>query len=370
VFIDAVQQTHTYIHTHTDTQLVGKVLIDAVQQGVGEEWTEEMEKAWQEHWTKTCKVLMDSVEGAKNYGDTMIKLWSDVKARTNPTVFGVYMRKNLLVGTQWVVTMSQMMVERRQGKVSSRANHHNNAGQTNGQSDAKSFLDNATGGKSNNKNNGHVTKQKDDKAKSAISSVLNKVVRLSVSSAEGSNKDATGSKSDDPNGHNDEKNNNHAHTTPKNDQHAHNDIKDALNGKKINGNDDLTTNGQSTDKAHNGHSPLRGTSPTRHDDGTWGGVGGRGGGGDSAKAEEVEQLGERFWEMITIMVDLLWEPEQQNAHIIVISTNLFDLGIRSQHLTTIGMYIYMHICMCMYIYTYIHAILGCNCYYGRFTVGA
>lgn len=55
-----------------------------------------------------------------------------------------------------------------------------------------------------------------------------------------------------------------------------------------------------------------------------------------ANSEEVHFLGERFWDMLSQLIEMMWEPEQQNAHIVVIATNLFNVGIRAQHLQTMG----------------------------------
>lgn len=75
---------------------------------MGEDWTEEMEKAWYELWNKSFAVLMESVEGAAKYAKTMQDIWAIAKSRTTSQAFGILMRKNLLMGTQWVVTMSHV----------------------------------------------------------------------------------------------------------------------------------------------------------------------------------------------------------------------------------------------------------------------
>ncbi len=40
--------------------------------------------------------------------------------------------------------------------------------------------------------------------------------------------------------------------------------------------------------------------------------------------------------MLTELLDLLWEPEKQNERLIVMTTRLFDWGIRTSHLDAIG----------------------------------
>ena len=47
-------------------------------------------------------------------------------------------------------------------------------------------------------------------------------------------------------------------------------------------------------------------------------------------------LGHHFWDMLSRLLDLLWEPEKQNEVLIVMTTRLFHWGIRSSHLNTIG----------------------------------
>jgi hemoglobin-like flavoprotein len=57
----------------------------------------------------------------------------------------------------------------------------------------------------------------------------------------------------------------------------------------------------------------------------------------SGKGEDgALALGKHFWDMLSRLLDLLWEPEKQNEVLIVMTTRLFHWGIRSSHLDTIG----------------------------------
>jgi len=54
------------------------------------------------------------------------------------------------------------------------------------------------------------------------------------------------------------------------------------------------------------------------------------------KSSDAEAIGNQFWEMLTETLDLLWEPEQQNEKLVIMTTNFFNCGIREAHLPTIG----------------------------------
>uniref|UniRef100_A0A6U4YXK8 Globin domain-containing protein n=1 Tax=Hemiselmis andersenii TaxID=464988 RepID=A0A6U4YXK8_HEMAN len=54
------------------------------------------------------------------------------------------------------------------------------------------------------------------------------------------------------------------------------------------------------------------------------------------KSSESDAIGRYFWVMLTELLNLLWDPEKQNERLIVMTTKLFEWGIRSKHLDTIG----------------------------------
>uniref|UniRef100_A0A7S1E185 Globin domain-containing protein n=1 Tax=Hemiselmis andersenii TaxID=464988 RepID=A0A7S1E185_HEMAN len=51
---------------------------------------------------------------------------------------------------------------------------------------------------------------------------------------------------------------------------------------------------------------------------------------------ESDAIGRHFWVMLTELLELLWEPEKQHERLIVTTTMLFQWGIRTHHLATIG----------------------------------
>mmetsp|Transcript_34262 Transcript_34262/g.84266 ORF Transcript_34262/g.84266 Transcript_34262/m.84266 type:complete len:959 (+) Transcript_34262:1476-4352(+) len=51
---------------------------------------------------------------------------------------------------------------------------------------------------------------------------------------------------------------------------------------------------------------------------------------------DADAIGKKFWEMITDMLAVLWEPERMNEKIIVQTTRLYALGIRPDNIETIG----------------------------------
>jgi len=216
-------------------ELVGKVLISSVEHSMGDEWTQELNKAWWDLWNKAFNILIESVEGSGKYAQTMQDIWAAVVDRCTTQEFGMYMRKNLLMGTQWVVTMSQRILDRKNGK--------------------KPGPRLPVVEDKDHSSSGHIEHEKDrDSQQGDVG-------------ADGLN----------------------ASTTSRTELNA--------------------SSRRSVERAE-----------AKND----------------ANAEEVEQLGERFWDMLNTLINLIWEPEQQNVQIIVVATNLFQVGIRAKHLPTMG----------------------------------
>mmetsp|Transcript_48663 Transcript_48663/g.99363 ORF Transcript_48663/g.99363 Transcript_48663/m.99363 type:complete len:1196 (+) Transcript_48663:44-3631(+) len=56
----------------------------------------------------------------------------------------------------------------------------------------------------------------------------------------------------------------------------------------------------------------------------------------SDKSNQADNIGTQFWNMLTSLLDLMWQPERQNEKLIVMTTLFFECGIRSYNLDTIG----------------------------------
>lgn len=65
----------------------------------------------QELWAKASSQIVRHVGDASRYGELLVTLWARVKEKLNHQQFGALMRKNLLTGSQWVVTMAQRLIE-------------------------------------------------------------------------------------------------------------------------------------------------------------------------------------------------------------------------------------------------------------------
>eukprot|EP00282_Hemiselmis_andersenii_P028572 CAMPEP_0169450498 /NCGR_PEP_ID=MMETSP1042-20121227/13186_1 /TAXON_ID=464988 /ORGANISM="Hemiselmis andersenii, Strain CCMP1180" /LENGTH=150 /DNA_ID=CAMNT_0009562327 /DNA_START=486 /DNA_END=936 /DNA_ORIENTATION=- len=55
-----------------------------------------------------------------------------------------------------------------------------------------------------------------------------------------------------------------------------------------------------------------------------------------SKSTDAEAIGAHFWEMLTILVDLIWEPESMAEKLVATTKYFFELGVRQAHLETIG----------------------------------
>lgn len=43
---------------------------------------------------------------------------------------------------------------------------------------------------------------------------------------------------------------------------------------------------------------------------------------------ESDVVGTHFWEMLTVLLDLLWQPEQMHEKLIIMTKKFYELGIR------------------------------------------
>ena len=57
---------------------------------------------------------------------------------------------------------------------------------------------------------------------------------------------------------------------------------------------------------------------------------------EEKKSTDADAVGTLFWEMLSDLTELLWEPEQMNEKLVMLTKRFFDLGIRQMHLDTIG----------------------------------
>eukprot|EP00282_Hemiselmis_andersenii_P023993 CAMPEP_0172001742 /NCGR_PEP_ID=MMETSP1041-20130122/3034_1 /TAXON_ID=464988 /ORGANISM="Hemiselmis andersenii, Strain CCMP439" /LENGTH=1380 /DNA_ID=CAMNT_0012655407 /DNA_START=13 /DNA_END=4155 /DNA_ORIENTATION=+ len=58
---------------------------------------------------------------------------------------------------------------------------------------------------------------------------------------------------------------------------------------------------------------------------------------EKAKAtSDADAVGSHFWEMLNVLMDYLWEPEQMNERLVCMTKCFFELGVRQLHLETIG----------------------------------
>lgn len=86
-----------------------EVLMKTLERCVGEDWTEEMAKEWEQHWYEVCATLFESCESARDYGPRVEAMWGAVRQRTDAVHFGTILRKRLLSGTEWVATLNQKL---------------------------------------------------------------------------------------------------------------------------------------------------------------------------------------------------------------------------------------------------------------------
>eukprot|EP00288_Rhodomonas_lens_P013074 CAMPEP_0177693350 /NCGR_PEP_ID=MMETSP0484_2-20121128/2353_1 /TAXON_ID=354590 /ORGANISM="Rhodomonas lens, Strain RHODO" /LENGTH=510 /DNA_ID=CAMNT_0019204155 /DNA_START=71 /DNA_END=1600 /DNA_ORIENTATION=+ len=66
------------------TQILGQVLINVLEEAVGEEWSSEMEKAWLDLWNTACAAMMEAIKDAEQHGTVVEEVWTNVKKKSTP----------------------------------------------------------------------------------------------------------------------------------------------------------------------------------------------------------------------------------------------------------------------------------------------
>lgn len=51
---------------------------------------------------------------------------------------------------------------------------------------------------------------------------------------------------------------------------------------------------------------------------------------------QAQNIGTQFWELMNMLMRLMWEPENQHASLIVVTTQYFEHGTRTEHLENLG----------------------------------
>ena len=192
-----------YAAKRQHTPVMQEVLLSTLSRAVGDDWTEEMEKAWSELWRTSCDKIFTVMEAAEVHGERIRQLWKRVQERTTPEKFGSALRKALLSGTEWVQSLSH----------------------------------------------------------------------------------GAGSKT----------------ASTESDKHEG----DNLQAKP----------------------PLE-MPEMRH--------GARAQDTFADKSEQADNIGAQFWAMLSLLLDLMWQPERQNEKLIVMAKKFFEVGIRTEHLEGIG----------------------------------
>lgn len=70
-------------------QIMGQVVVTVMEEAVGEEWSNEMEKAWLDLWNTCCTAMMKAIKEAESHGQVVEDVWRNVTKKITPERFGV-----------------------------------------------------------------------------------------------------------------------------------------------------------------------------------------------------------------------------------------------------------------------------------------
>jgi len=70
-------------------QIMGDVVVSVMEEAVGDEWSDEMKKAWLDLWNTSCAAMMKAIKDAETHGQVVEDVWRNVAKKTTPERFGV-----------------------------------------------------------------------------------------------------------------------------------------------------------------------------------------------------------------------------------------------------------------------------------------
>uniref|UniRef100_A0A7S1DKS7 Globin domain-containing protein n=2 Tax=Hemiselmis andersenii TaxID=464988 RepID=A0A7S1DKS7_HEMAN len=269
--------------------IMGQVLLTVLEQSCGDEWTDEMANAWMDLWNASCARMMAAIKSGEQYGHVVESLWDKVQKKSSPTVLGSGLVRKLArtrsdLVRSFVVDRREWLEEKKveiEEAMEKKAKADKAAKKTEKATSANSLVISTDAPP--------APEYKARKMDGVLSS-LKKALRKGASpTTELSSR----------------------HSLDEEEAHEVKDDKVDDSKKSVAG------------KGEDSKCRARRVQYSK--------VG---------EEEQVDAWGTEIYDMLHVVMDLLWEPEQMNERLTVTTHHFFSLGIRSAHLDTIGMAIH------------------------------
>jgi len=275
-------------------QVFGQVLMNSMEIALGEEWTFEMHKSWMDLWTNSANRMLEITQNAEKYGEVVRDCWSMCQSKTNATVFGGLLRTSLLSGTEWVqeattgIKQGLDQVKNKNMDISLQMTRDNDSRSSASKGNFLTRFSKRSSIPSSPTRDGNYTPVKSPKPRGLPGT------GGQDSSSEDDNEDE-GNREAPPSGR----------------PSRRGSVARSLSTEGS----EATLDGPDRDQNQVAAEMASINAETQSDDGVW---------------------GRKFWNMITDMLDLLWEPERMSEYITSTTWRLYAIGIRPSNIAQIG----------------------------------
>mmetsp|Transcript_29780 Transcript_29780/g.71770 ORF Transcript_29780/g.71770 Transcript_29780/m.71770 type:complete len:1445 (+) Transcript_29780:115-4449(+) len=280
--------------------IMGQVLLTVLEQSCGDEWTDEMANAWMDLWNASCARMMAAIKSGEQYGHVVESLWDKVQKKSSPTVLGSGLVRKLArtrsdLVRSFVVDRREWLEEKKveiEEAMEKKAKADKAAKKTEKATSANSLVIST---------DAPPAPEYKARKKDGVLSSLKKALRKGASpTTELSSR----------------------HSLDEEEAHEVKDDKVDDSKKSVAG------------KGEDSKCRARRVQYSK--------VG---------EEEQVDAWGTEIYDMLHVVMDLLWEPEQMNERLIVIATRFYQWGLRLEHLEDLGEAIHVAI----------RVILECPC---------
>ena len=265
--------------------IVGQVILTVLEQAVGDEWTDEMHTAWLNLWNTSCAKMMDAIKGGETYGHVVEGLWESVSKKGDKEIIGRGVYRKLSQKHSDLVNNFTTLRREYLDEARAKALHEMEL------EDKKPQHEKKESEKPNSANSLVISTNAPppptyDRQKGA--GRLAKLKKRMFSSKLPDTEMSARNMGDDEESH------------AGDDDDIKKPVKVGKDGKEC-----------EVRKAKRGKTTV-------------------------AQEDAIDAWGTELYDMLQIVMDMLWEPEQMNERLIVIATKFFLWGMKCEHLDDVG----------------------------------
>ena len=266
--------------------ILGQVILTVLEQACGDEWSDEMATAWLELWNNSCAKMMEAIKSGETYGSTVENLWDAVSKKGDKEIIGRGVYRKLSQKHPDLVSSFTTLRREYLEDARTKALQEMEVEDKKSSGVSKSEKPNSANSLVISTNAPPPPSYERQKGAGMLSRLKKRFVTLTVPETELSARDDGDDESHD-------------------------------------GGDD--SGAKKPDEGKNGKDSKEfEVKKAKREKRT------------VAQEDAIDAWGTELYDMLKIVMELLWEPEQMNERLIVVATKFFLWGLRVDHLDDVG----------------------------------